>query len=277
MEKQHASDITVIILSKNEGKNIEKCIQSAKLIAKRIVVVDSGSTDDTVALAEACGAEVYHNPWCGYAGQSNWALDNCNITTEWVFRLDSDERISEELAEEIHKELASPEAAHINGYSMRIFIYFMNKKLRFGGTRKLRILRLFRFGTGRVQNLPMDEHTIVDGEVKLLKGSLIHYDYKGLDAWLNKHVWYSGREMQMVNAEIDETGGNMQQHRKRSFYYKLPLFWRARFYYWYRYYLQLGFLDGREGKIFYYLQAYWYRFIIDAKMYEQKKARGIEE
>ena len=277
MEKKYTSDVTVIILSKNEGKNIEKCIQSAKLIAKRIVVVDSGSTDDTVALAEANGAEVFYNPWCGYAGQSNWALDHCNITTEWVFRLDSDERISEELAQEIHTVLSSPEAAHTNGYRMRIYIYFMNKKLRFGGTRKLRILRLFRFGTGRVQNLPMDEHTIVEGEVKELNGSLIHYDYKGLDAWLNKHVWYSGREMQMVNAEVEEDNGNMQQHKKRGFYYRLPLFWRARFYYWYRYYLQLGFLDGTEGKIFYYLQAYWYRFIIDAKLYEQEKAQGEDK
>ncbi len=277
MDNNYTSDITVIILSKNEGKNIEKCIQSAKQIAKRIVVVDSGSTDDTVELAKANGAEVYFHEWGGYAAQSNWALDECNITTEWVFRLDSDERISEELAQEIHTVLASPEAKHTNGYRMRWYVYFMNKKLRFGGTHKPYFLRLFRFGTGRVQNLPMDEHTVVEGEVKELSGSLIHYDYKGLDAWLNKHVWYSGREMQMVNAEVDEESGNMQQHKKRGFYYKLPLFWRARFYYWYRYYLQLGFLDGREGKIFYYLQAYWYRFIIDAKMYEQKKARGAEE
>ncbi len=276
MEHKYTSDITFIILTKNEAKNIEKCIQSAKLIAKRIVVVDSGSTDDTVALAEANGAEVYYHPWSSYAGQFNWGLENCNITTEWVFRLDADERVTEELAEEIYEALHSPASENIDGYTMRIHIYFMNKRLRFGGTRKLVILRLFRFGKGRVENKPMDEHTVVEGAVQQLNHSLIHYDYKGLDAWLNKHVWYSGREMQMIDAADDTLGGDLstQQKKKRGFYYRLPLFWRARFYYWYRYYLQLGFLDGTEGKIFYYLQAYWYRFIIDAKLYEQEKAQG---
>ncbi len=279
MEKKFPCDITFIILTKNEAKNIEKCIRSAQQIAKRVVIVDSGSTDDTVALAEANGAEVYTHPWSGYADQFNWGLENCNINTEWVFRLDADERVSEELAEEIYEALHAPQAKDIDGYTMRIHIYFMNKHLRFGGTRKLVILRLFRFGKGRVENKPMDEHTVVEGAVQLLKHSLIHYDYKDLDAWLNKHVWYSGREIQMIDAADDTLGGDLstKQKKKRGFYYRLPLFWRARFYYWYRYYLQLGFLDGREGKIFYYLQAYWYRFVIDAKLYEQEKSRGAKE
>ena len=279
MENKYASDITFIILTKNESKNIEKCIQSAKQIAKRIVVVDSGSTDDTVALAEANGAEVYFHEWMGHAAQFNWALDTCNITTEWVFRLDADERVSEELAEEIYEALRSPASKNIDGYAMRWYVYFMNKKLRYGGTHKPYFLRLFRFGKGRIENKLMDEHAVVEGAVQQLNHSLIHYDYKGLDAWLNKHVWYSDLEMQMMDAADDALGGDLstQQKKKRGFYYRLPLFWRARFYYWYRYYLQLGFLDGTEGKIFYYLQAYWYRFIIDAKLYEQEKAQGEDK
>ena len=268
------SDITVIILTKNEEKNIERCIRSAKLIAKRIIVVDSGSTDHTVALAKENGSDVYYHAWMGHAAQFNWALDECDIKTRWVFRLDADERISQELAEEIKKTLESPEAEHTDGYAMRWYIYFMNKKLRFGGTHKPYFLRLFRYGKGRVENKLMDEHIVVDGSVGNLSGSLIHYDYKGINAWLYKHIWYSDLEIQMVQSDADEMCGNMRQRKKRSIYYKLPLFWRARFYFWYRYYLQGGFLDGTEGRIFCYLQAYWYRFLIDAKLYEQKKTEG---
>lgn len=277
MEKKFPCDITFIILTKNEAKNIEKCIRSAQQIAKRVVIVDSGSTDDTVALAEANGAEVYTHEWQGHAAQFNWALDACNIQTQWVFRLDADERISKELAEEIHQVLHSPTSENADGYAMRWYVYFMNKKMRYGGTHKPYFLRLFRFGKGRVENKLMDEHIIVDGLVQNLSGSLIHYDYKGIDAWLNKHVWYSALEIEMM--EQSASGGDLstKQKKKRGFYYRLPLFWRARFYYWYRYYLQLGFLDGREGKIFYYLQAYWYRFVIDAKLYEQEKSRGAKE
>lgn len=268
------SDITVIILTKNEEKNIERCIRSAKLIAKRIVVVDSGSTDQTVALARKDGCDVYYHAWPGHATQFNWALAECGIKTQWVFRLDADEQISKELAEEIHKTLASPESTGTDGYAMRWYVYFMGKKLRFGGTHKPYFLRLFRYDKGRVENKLMDEHIIVDGSVKNLSGSIIHYDYKGLDAWLQKHVWYSGLEIQMLHTNSTEMDGNMQQRKKRSIYYKLPPFSRARLYFWYRYYLQGGFLDGTEGHIFCYLQAYWYRFLIDAKLFEQGKDEG---
>ena len=149
----------------------------------------------------------------------------------------------------------------------------MGKWIRHGGTHKPYFLRMFRYGKGRVENKLMDEHILVDGKVKKLSGDLIHYDYKGLDAWLNKHIWYSQLELQMYGTQREDTGGNVIQKKKRGFYYKLPMFLRARIYYWYRYYGQLGFLDGKEGKIYIYLQAYWYRFIIDAKLYEIEHTR----
>ncbi|MBQ8057969.1 MAG: glycosyltransferase family 2 protein [Ruminococcus sp.] len=267
------NDITVIVLTKNEEKNIKACIESAKMIAKRVIVVDSGSTDNTVELAKNNGAEAVYHEWVGHARQFNWALDNCNINTEWVFRLDADERISKELACEIREKLASEESKDVNGYEMRWRIYFMNKWIKHGGTHKPYFLRLFRFGTGRVEDKLMDEHIIVDGAVKKLNSDLIHYDYKGLDAWLSKHIWYSQLELQMYNTQSDMTGGNEAQKQKRGFYYRLPRYFRARLYYWYRYYIQLGFLDGEAGRIFIYLQAYWYRFIVDAKIYEQLEGK----
>ena len=89
-------DITVIILTKNEEKNIEASIESSKQIANRIIIVDSGSTDNTIDIAKRMGIETYFHEWEGHAAQFNWALDNCDIDTTWVFRLDADERISRE-------------------------------------------------------------------------------------------------------------------------------------------------------------------------------------
>lgn len=261
------SDITVIILTKNEEKNIEASVESAKQIAERVIIVDSGSTDRTIELAEKSGAETCFHEWLGHAAQFNWVLDNCDIRTTWVFRLDADERISEELAAEINEKTNSSNA---DGYEMRWRVYFMGKWIKHGGTHKPYFLRLFRYGKGRVENKLMDEHIIVDGTVEKLEGDLIHYDYKGLDAWLNKHIWYSNLELSMYNTQRDMTGGNVAQKKKRGMYYRLPLFLRARIYYWYRYYGQLGFLDGKEGKIFIYLQAYWFRFLVDAKIFEEE-------
>lgn len=264
-------DITVIILTKNEEKNIAASISSAKKIAKRILVIDSGSNDKTVEIAKNKGAEVYYHEWAGHAVQFNWGLDHCNIDTEWVFRLDADERISSELAEEITKKLKH--SKNVDGYEMRWRVYFMGKWIRHGGTHKPYFLRLFRYEKGRVEEKLMDEHIIVEGNVKKLNGDLIHYDYKGLDAWLSKHIWYSELELQMYQTQNQKTGGNKTQKKKRGFYYKLPMFLRARLYYWYRYYGQLGFLDGKEGKIFIYLQAYWYRYLVDAKLYEMENRK----
>ena len=262
------NDITVIILTKNEEKNIEAAITSAKLVASRIIIVDCGSDDKTVELAENLGAEVFVHAWEGHAKQFNWALDNCHIDTTWVFRLDADERISDELAEEIKTKISSGD---VDGFAMRWRIYFMNRWIKHGGTHKPYFLRLFRFGKGRVEERIMDEHILVDGRVENLHGDLIHYDYKGLNVWLNKHVWYSDLELTMYFDQGNNYGNNITQKRKRSFYYRLPLFVRARLYYWYRYYIQMAFLDGKEGKIFVYLQAYWYRFLVDAKIFEERK------
>lgn len=261
------SNITVIILTKNEEKNIEKCIISAKQIAKRILVIDSGSDDKTVELARCLGAETFFHAWLGHAAQFNWALDNCNIDTEWVFRLDADEQITKELADEINETLSSSEAERYNAFSMRWKMYFMGQHLRHGGTHKTYVTRLIRFGKARVEDKEMDERFVVEGKTKQLKNDFIHYDYKGLDEWMIKHIKYSQLELQRAY-DSNKTIGNEVQKKKRGIYYKLPIFLRARLYFWYRYYIQFGFLDGKAGKIFIYLQAYWYRFIVDAKICE---------
>ena len=263
--------ITTIILTKNEEKNIRDAIMSAYPISSRIVVIDCGSDDKTVTIAKDVGAEVFFHEWEGHARQFNWALDNCNIKTTWVFRLDADERISNELADEICIDLSSEDSKNINGYEMRWQIFFMNRRIKHGGTHRHYFLRLFRYGTGRVQDTILDEHIIVDGNVKRLSSDLIHYDYKGLDEWLKKHIHYSNLECQLMQQLSDGTSMKDGQKTRRIVYYRLPFFIRAKLYFFFIFFIQLGFLDGTEGRIFHYLRAYWYRYLVDVKLYESRK------
>lgn len=271
-------DITVIILTKNEEKNIEKCIKSAKQIADRIIVVDSGSSDQTVKLAHANGAEVVYHEWIGHARQFNWALDHCSIQTEWVYRLDADERITRELGNEIKSFILSTETEKYSACAVRFQLFFMGQRLKHGGTHRVYVTRLFRYGKAYMEDRDMDERLIVDGNTKQLKGDMIHRDYKSLDEWLIKHISYSRLELNEYQKSLKNVSKvNSKQKQRRNIYYRLPRYIRARLYFWYRYYLQLGFLDGEAGKIFIFLQAYWYRFIVDAKIYETEKKKEDEK
>lgn len=283
------ADLTVLILAQNEEKNIVRSICSVIKIAKRILVVDSGSTDRTIELAKQNGAEVVlHSPFVNYATQFNWGLDHTNIDTNWILRLDADEQVTPELAKEIESALEEHSQDDVNGFEVRCRIIFMGRWIRHGGTYPLIIPRLFRRGFGRVEMRKMDEHTLIQGKVMRFQNDLIHYDFKGLHEWIDKHNKYSVRECQdyfeRKETHEEQMKGNLtgnQRQRKRflknGVYYNLPLFLRAHLYFIYRYYIRLGFLDGKEGKIFCFLQAYWYRFLVDAKIYENEKNSSKED
>lgn len=283
------SDLTVVILAQNEEKNIVRSVSSVKKIAKRIIVIDSGSTDRTIELAKESGAEVvYHSPFVNYATQFNWGLEHTNIKTKWVLRLDADEQVTPQLADEIEQMLEEHDSDDINGFELRCRIIFMGKWIKHGGTYPLIIPRLFRYGFGKVEMRKMDEHTLIEGKVLRMQNDLVHYDFKGLHEWIEKHNKYSVRECQdyfeRKESHEEQMQGNLagnQRQRKRflknGVYYNLPLFLRAHLYFIYRYYIRLGFLDGKEGKIFCFLQAYWYRFLVDAKIYEIEKKSAKEE
>ena len=283
------ADLTVLILAQNEEKNIVRSIRSVKKIAKRILVVDSGSTDQTIELAKQNGAEVVqHSPFVNYATQFNWGLDHTNIDTNWILRLDADEQVTPELAREIENALEEHSQDDVNGFEVRCRIIFMGRWIRHGGSYPLIIPRLFRRGFGRVEMRKMDEHTLIQGKVMRFQNDLLHYDFKGLHEWIDKHNKYSVRECQdyfeRKETHEEQMKGNLtgnQRQRKRflknGVYYNLPLFLRAHLYFIYRYYIRLGFLDGKEGKIFCFLQAYWYRFLVDAKIYENEKNSSKED
>lgn len=285
--KNKMEDITAIILTKNEEKNIKDCINSIKCFVKRIVVVDSYSTDETVAIAKGLGAEVYQHYFENYAKQFMYAEKIANITTKWTFRLDADERISEEAAKEIIK-ICKEDNPQITGIIVRFTVEFLGKKLYHGGIYPFRKLLIFRTGKGEIEDRAMDEHIVLyEGSAVELKNDSYHHDYKDLTHWIDKHNKYSDREVKDYLDSLKITGYANKESRNLDYtarfkrwvkfylYYRLPIGTRAHLYFLYRYYFKLGFLDGKEGKIFCFMQAYWYRFLVDSKIYEYSKRNII--
>ena len=274
------NDITAIILTKNEELNIRRCIESITGLADRIVVVDSGSTDKTIEIARELGAEIYqHEPFEHYARQFNWALDHVNIKTRWIYRIDADEVVTPELKTEIIKACQDHQDDDVNGLVMRFKVCFLGRFLVHGGIYPFYNLTIFKNGLGRYEDRAMGEHVVLSkGRTIDLQNDCLHYDYKDLTTWINKHNWYATREVNdyfetLANRQAVTSLYHEAQKTKKlrdGFYYKLPKFLRAKLYYWYRYYFKLGFLDGQAGKVHAFLQAYWYRFLIDAKIMEQE-------
>lgn len=281
-------DLTVVILTKNEEKNIEKCVKSFKGIVKRFVVVDSYSTDKTKKICEKLSKNIkldfYENRFIDYATQLNWGISNTDIETKWTMRMDADEELTLELAKEIEKKLPNV-SEDINGIVLKRRVYFMGKWIKHGGKYPELLLRIFKTGYGKCEQKIMDEHMILkEGKTIKFKGDLIDDNNKDLDWWTHKHNWYSNREVldyqqkvqnkksdDLVDDKKNKGQAAIKRFIKNKGYYNLPLFLRAHFYFIYRYYIRLGFLDGVEGKIYHFLQAYWYRFLVDAKMYECNK------
>ena len=276
--------VTVVILTLNEELHINRCIESAKQISSDIVVIDSFSSDATVAKAEQLGAHVLQNSWPGnQALQFNWALSQLPKTTQWVMRVDADEYLTAELIAQINNQLPTLKST-VNGIFCRRSFGFQGRLLKHGGAHSIQVLRLFRFGFGRSEVRWMDEHIEVEGLCVEFKGALIDENLRPLKDWTDKHNNYSSREALELLAldypELMSSGINKASHQsqigtkrwiKKNVYAKLPAGLRALAYFVYRYILMLGFLDGKSGAHFHILQAFWYRYLVDAKVDEVKR------
>lgn len=279
------ADITAVILTFNEEKNIRQCIDSIKGICKRIVVIDSYSTDGTVDIAKQMGADIYQHEFVNHALQYNYGVKAADIQTRWIMRFDADERLTKESAKEIDYICKQSQNSDINGIVVRFKVSFLGKDLRHGGIYPFKKLLVYKNGKGHMEVRHMDEHIVLkEGKAVELRNDSIHEDFKDLTAWIDKHNKYSGREV-LDYLEADrqkerptESTAKLKRFVKYHVYYRLPLGSRAHLYYLYRYYVKLGFLDGKEGKIFAFMQAYWYRYLVDAKIYEymQQNVRRSE-
>lgn len=264
-------DLTTIILTYNEELNIEKCINSVKNISKRIVVIDSYSTDRTVEIARELGAEVYQNEWTNHATQYRYGIEKSQIDTKWILRLDADERLTSDVASELEYLCEKNNDTDINGIVLRFEVSFLGKKLRHGGIYPFRKLVVYKAGCGDIENRNMDEHIVLtEGRSITTKNDCIHEDYKDLTAWIDKHNKYSTKEvMDYYDNKYKSNGKNTSNSLTRRIYYSLPMGIRPFLYFCYRYIFRLGFLDGKEGLIFNFLQAWWYWVLVDAKIYER--------
>lgn len=277
-------NLTTIILTKNEEKNIRKSISFAQKVSKRIVIVDSFSEDKTKEICLEENVDFYEHDFITFAEKLNWALSNTDIKTEWVMRLDADEELTDELVNEINLKLDYL-PKEITGVMLNRRIYFLGKWIKHGGIYPMKLLRIFRNNIAFCEDKIIDEHMVLkNGQAIQFKYDFIDNDTKDLKYWINKHNNYSSNAVfdyfNVLNESEDNdiissnlTGEQFQRKRwlKNNVFYKLPLFLRAKIYFYYRYIFRLGFLDGREGKIYHFLQAYWYRFLVDSKIYEYEK------
>ena len=278
--------LSVLILTANEEKNIAKCLAAIKPINAKVYIVDSLSNDRTVEIAESMGATVLKRAWTTYADQYNWGLDNAGIDTPWIMRMDADEEIMPDLADAINDFLDNP-PDDVSGAYIRRRVYFMGQWIRHGGYYPTWLLRIFRNGLGRCETLFMDEHIVVsEGKTISIHKDIIDKNNKDLTFWTDKHNSYASREVkdilnkekpdniesnnELVNASMTGHQDSTKRWVKDKIYLRTPLFVRPFLYFIYRYFIRLGFLDGKRGLIFHFLQAFWYRFLVDAKLYEYR-------
>lgn len=279
-------DVAVLILTFNEEIHIERSIASVRPFARDILVIDSFSTDNTVALARAAGARVLTNQFVNYSKQFQWGLDEGGITSEWILRLDADEIIEPDLADEIRVALPTL-PADVMGVNFDRKHVFMGRWVRHGGRYPLRLLRLWRRQHGRIEDRWMDEHIVIwGGRTITFKGGFADANMNDLTFFTDKHNKYATREAvdvlsqkyglfprdEAFSSEAVSRQAGWKRSIKEKVYNRMP-FWVGPFgYFLYRYVFQLGFLDGQSGLIYHFLQGFWYRFLVGAKVKEFEAA-----
>ncbi len=262
--------ISAIVLTFNEEKNLENCLKSIADLVSEIIIVDCGSTDETLEIAKRYGAKIFEHPFINQAEQFNWALDNVPISGDWILKLDADEYLLPELKREIGEILPST-PKETTGFFIKRRVYFMNRWIKHGGYYPVWFLRLWRSGMARSEDKKMDEHIVLlEGKAGKLRNDFVDDNKNGLSAWIEKHKKYAIREAE------DVVAGNVGDTKNRKSYYKLPPFLRVIIYFKYRYFFKLGFLDGWAGTKFHFLHGFWYRWLVDKKILElSKKTKSV--
>jgi glycosyltransferase involved in cell wall biosynthesis len=278
----------MIVTSRNEEANIEKCLLSGHNFIDQVFVIDSDSEDRTVEIsrryAEVVNLPYNHNkiiPWI-----YQWGLDNLPIRNEWVLILEADQELTPALLQELQTLFSKPQINE-NGFYVRRQQIFRGQTLRFGGYGSKYMLKLFRRSAGRLDPDETDTRVYVEGEVGELSSPIIENNLKENDIlfYLQKHLRYA-EVFAQEEAQRRREGfvwktspaffGTPDQRvlwLKRVFF-RLPLYVRPFIYFFYRYFILLGFLDGKQGSIFHFLQAFWFRLVWDIRLEEIMKTSG---
>ena len=276
----------VVLLTFNSAGIIRETATAALRVSPHVYAVDSGSTDGTVQILQELGCTVVQRPFTNYSEQRNWAIAQVEGRYAWQLHLDADEVLDDTAVDEIRALLAG--GARHDAYMLRRRDYFMGRMLRFSGVNPWH-LRLFRSGAGRCEARLYDQHFILVGAGRTssrLRGFMHDKNVLALSDWIARHNRWSDSEAREKSGP-QQVGDDVLQPRLlgdarertrfiKQLYYRLPIGLRAISYFFYRYVLRLGFLDGKPGFYFAFFQALWFRMLVDAKIYEMRASDSSE-
>ncbi|TAK44288.1 MAG: glycosyltransferase family 2 protein [Saprospiraceae bacterium] len=278
-----------IVLTYNEEQHLPRLLASIAPLQAPVFVLDSGSTDGTLGIAQKYGAITAHHDFVNHPRQWDFALHHFPVATPWTIGLDADQTVTPELLALLQNFSDDAVPAHVNGIYFNRKNYFKGRWIKHGGYFPKYLLKMFRTGVGHSDlSQNMDHRFVVPGETVVWeKGYLLEENLKEneIEFWIAKHNRYSTLQAQ---EEIGRKNGWLKQTTEarmngdpdqktawlKAIWWKAPLFLRPFAYFIWRYFFRLGFLDGKQGLIFHFLQAFWYRLVIDIKMDEiqNKKA-----
>ena len=275
--------VSVIVLTYNEEKNMEDCLRSVDGYVEEVFVVDSFSSDKTLAIAQKYTDLIYQHRFENYSAQRNWAQDNLPIRNEWIFHLDADERATPELLDNLSR-IFSRSNIDADALLVSRKTIFRNRWIRFGGHYPVYHLRIYRKNLGRCEDRLYDQHFTSNGRILQVEGDIINIITPDLKQWRATHkkwAYLEAKEYLLCKEGKNENTNFLAspiQKRKiyrYKFYYKMPLFIRPLLYFLYRYIIKLGFLDGKEGLVFHFFHGFWYRLVVDTNIFNLRRKKCI--
>ena len=276
------NSITVIILTYNEELHIERAILSALNITNDIIIIDSYSNDNTQAIAKKYNIKFVTRFFNAFSDKLNWCIENLEIETKWVIRLDADEYFNNNFKRDFELFIQNNDK-NLSAIYVNRELCFMCKPIKYGGYYPNFSIRIWRNRSVFCETRFLDEHLIVkQGFAKYSNLKIIDMPLYGLSQWIHKHNNYANLEAlsyletfsnKSTKNQINENlfGNTPERNKwfKNNFFYRLPIFIRCFAYFIYRYILKFGFLDGKNGFIFHVMHSFWYRFLVDSIIYEK--------
>lgn len=282
------NNVGIILLVYNEEIHLKRCLDNLLLLTSNIYVVDSYSNDKTVDILNEYGINFVQNTFINHSNQLNFAIKNFPYKTNYIIRIDSDELLSLELIQEIKTSKLLDSTSDISGFYIKRKVKFLNKTLNYGNINPIWLLRLWKIGKGVCDDKLMDEKIIVsDQKTAKLQNIIIDNNLNNLTWWTHKHNNYSNREaLEILNNKYLITKNSFKGDYYsidfilfllKSFYNKMPIFLRSFLLFFYSYFLKLGILDGIPGFIWNVLQVFWYRYLVDVKVYEFEYTHNFDK
>lgn len=269
-------DCTVLIMTFNEERNIKYCLDSVVGKFKRVCVVDSFSNDNTEEIIRTYpSVEVFKNQFESWATQRNWLFQNSNVQTEYVLFLDADELISNDLFTELDNVLGS---RIFDNIKFNVRNIFLGKVIKYSYGHPP-IVRIFRSSCAPYyQPVGAREYPVFMGKQFYLKNPLMHQDHRPIEDWFRKHISNAKREAQYIidNSQEPTSNKTIKDFIRNNIWVNLPIFFRGLLYFFYRYILKGGFLDGKPGFIYCFFQAYSYQLMISTLLYANKVADHLK-